>query len=193
MIDVDLKFHFPAILRRHKRGPAIIQPKDAGLIIAYTGLGKESVVVEAGAGSAFLTALLANVSRKVYSYERKPEFFELAGKNLERAGITNVELKPKDILEGIDEKDVDLVSLDMPDAERAVPSAYGALKAGGWCVGYLPNVEQAKAFYMECHKSGFVEIFMLESLVREFEVREYGVRPQHIGLTHTAYLVFARK
>lgn len=190
---MDLKFHFPSILKKHKRGPAIIQPKDAGLIIAYTGIGKHSLVVEAGAGSAFLTAMLANVCKKVYSYERKPEFYELAKKNLERAGIDNVELKHKDILEGIEEREVDLVSLDMPDAEKAVASAHAALKNEGWIVGYLPNVEQAKSFYMECHKNGFAEIFMLEGIVREYEVREYGVRPCHIGLTHTAYLVFARK
>ncbi len=190
---MDLKFHFPAILRNHKRGPAIIQPKDAGLIIAYTGIGKESVVVEAGTGSAFLTTMLANVVKRVHSYERKPEFYKLAKKNLERAEITNVELKHKDILEGIDEKDADLVSLDMPDAEKVVASAHAALKKDGWCVGYLPNIEQAKAFYMECHKNGFADMFMLEGIVRDYEVREYGVRPVHIGLTHTAYLVFARK
>ncbi|VVB98565.1 tRNA (adenine(57)-N(1)/adenine(58)-N(1))-methyltransferase TrmI [uncultured archaeon] len=190
---MDLKFHFPATLGKMKRGPAIIHPKDAGLIIAHTGVGKNSEVVEAGAGSGFLTVQLANICKKVYSYERKPEFFELAKGNVERAGFENVEMKNKDIFEGIEEKGMDLVSLDMPDAEKAVPIAFGALKAGGWCVGYLPNVEQAKDFYMECHKTGFGEIFMLESLVREYEVREYGVRPQHIGLTHTAYLVFARK
>lgn len=190
---MDLKFHFPEIVERHRRGPAIIQPKDAGLILGYTGIGKESVVVEAGAGSAFLTTMLANVALKVHSYERKPEFFELAGKNLERAGMKNVDLKNKDIFEGIEEKDVDLVVLDLPDAEKGVKLAYAALKKGGWLVGYLPNVEQAKDFYMESHGCGFSEIFMLEGIVREYEVREYGVRPCHIGLTHTAYLVFARK
>lgn len=190
---MDLKLHFPAILKKLKRGPAIIHPKDAGLIIAHTGIGKNSEVVEAGAGSGFLTVQLANVCKKVYSYERKLEFYELAKGNLARAGLDNVELKNRDIFDGIDEKDVDLVSLDMPDAEKAVAGAFGALKAGGWCAGYLPNVEQAKDFYMECHKTGFQEIFMIEGIVREYEVREYGVRPMHIGLTHTAYLVFARK
>lgn len=190
---MELKFHFPAILKKLKRGPAIIQPKDIGLIVGHTGIGKGSICVDAGAGSAFLTCALANICEKVYSYERKPEFFELAKKNIERAGLKNVELKNKDIFEGIDEKDVDLVTLDLPDAEKGVAGAHSALKKDGWLVGYLPNVEQAKEFYMKCHELGFSEIFMLENIVREFEVREYGVRPVHIGLTHTAYLVFARK
>ncbi len=190
---MELKFHFPQILKKLKRGPAIIQPKDIGLIVGYTGIGKESVCVDAGAGSGFLTIALANICKKVYSYERKPEFYELAEKNVERTGLENVELKNRDIFEGIDEKEADLVTLDLPEAEKAVAHAHSALKKDGWCVGYLPNVEQAKTFYIECHRNGFSEIFMLEGIVREYEVREYGVRPAHIGLVHTAYLVFARK
>lgn len=190
---MKLKFHFPAILKKLKRGPAIIQPKDIGLIIGYTGIGKESVCIDAGAGSAFLTIALANICKKVYSYEKKPEFFELAGKNIEYSGLKNTELKNKDIFEGIEEKETDLITLDLPEAEKAVLHACNALKKDGWLVGYLPNIEQAKLFYLECEKAGFTEIFMLENIVREYEVREYGVRPQHIGLMHTAYLVFARK
>ncbi len=190
---MDLKFHFPDLLKKLRRGPAIIHPKDAGLIIAYTGVGKNSTVIEAGAGSGFLTVQLANVCKKVHSYEKKPEFYELAKRNLEIVGIENVELKNKDIFEGIDEKEADLVALDLPDAEKAVRNSYGALKNGGWLTGYLPNVEQAKNFYLECHKTGFREIFMIEGIVREYKVREYGVRPAHIGLMHTAYLVFAKK
>lgn len=190
---MELKFHFPALLKKLKRGPAIIQPKDIGLIVGHTGIGRESVCVDAGAGSAFLTCALANIAKKVYSYERKPEFYELAKKNIARAGLANIELKNKDVFEGIDEKDIDLVTLDLPDAEKAVANAHSALKKEGWCVGYLPNIEQAKSFYMECHNAGFQEIFMLENIAREYEVREYGVRPMHIGLMHTAYLVFARK
>jgi len=191
--NMELKFHFPALLKRLKRGPAIIQPKDIGLIVAYTGVGKESVCVDAGAGSAFLTVSLANICKKVYAYERKPEFYELAKRNVEKAGLANVELKNRDVFEGVEEKEVDLVTLDLPDAEKGVAIAHSALRKDGWLVGYLPNVEQAKAFFMACHANGFVDMFMLEGIVREYEVREYGVRPAHLGLMHTAYLVFAKK
>ncbi len=190
---MDIKFHFPKLLKRLKRGPAIIHPKDAGMIIAYTGIGKDSIVVEAGAGSGFFTIILANICKKVYAYERKMEFFELAKNNLKRAELNNVELKNKNIFDGIDEKEVDLVSLDLPEAEKGVALAYSALKTEGWLTGYLPNIEQAKTFYIECYKTEFSEMFVLENIVREYEVREYGVRPMNIGLMHTAYLVFAKK
>jgi tRNA (adenine57-N1/adenine58-N1)-methyltransferase catalytic subunit len=193
MTTADVTFRFPDTLLGLKRGPAIIQPKDIGMILGYTGSGKETVCVDAGTGSAFLSISLANTCKHVYSYERKKEFFELASANAEKKGVKNLTIKNKDIMEGIEEKEVGLVTLDLPDAEKAVPLAYNALAYGGWCVGYTPNVEQAKAFYMECHRAMFTEIFMLECMVREYEVREYGVRPVHFSLSHTAYLVFAKK
>ena len=188
-----LEIRLPKLLKDMKRGPAVILPKDIGMVISYTGIGKTSKVVEAGAGSGFATIVLGNIVKSIVSYERNPEFCELAKKNVERAGLKNAKIKLGDVHAGIKEKGVDLVLLDMPEAEKAVLHAFGALAEGGHLVGFLPNMEQAKEFYLECEKTGFRELFMLESIVREYEVREYGVRPKHIGLTHTAYLVFALK
>lgn len=188
-----VEIRLPAELKRAKRGPSVMLPKDLGLIIGYTCLGKGSVVVEAGAGSGFSGIVLGRIARKVVSYERKEEFAKLAQENCRRAGLKNVKVRPADIIDGIKEKDVDLVLLDMPGADKAVGHAHGALKAGGHVVGYLPNVEQAKEFYLECEKEGFAPVFMLEGIVREYEVRDFGVRPKHVGLLHTGYLVFGRK
>lgn len=185
-------FHFPPIFKKLKRGgPAIVLPKDAGAIIAYTGISRDSLVVEAGTGTGFLTIALANIAKKVISYENNAKFVSLAKENLKKVGITNVEIKQKDILEGIDEKGVDAVVLDMQNAEKLVPLAWEALKTDGHLVGYLPQIEQAKGFALAC--KDFHDVFMLETIVREYEVRDFGVRPKHWGLTHTAYLVFARK
>ncbi|MBI2079670.1 methyltransferase domain-containing protein [Candidatus Micrarchaeota archaeon] len=187
------EFHFPAIYKKARRGgPAIILPKDIGMVIAYTGIGKESVVVEAGGGSGFLTIALANVCKKIHSYEVKEEFAKLVGENVANAGFSNVEVKNKDVLQGIDEKDVDLVVLDMLDAEKAVQIAHSALKKGGFLVGYMPHTDQTQRFYLECQKY-FSRIFTMESIIREYDVKERGMRPQHFGLQHSAYLVFAQK
>ena len=79
--------HFPEILKKCKRGPQVILPKDIGIILAYSGIGKNSVVVDAGAGSGWLAVSLANVAKKVTSYEWREEFAELAEKNAKRAGV----------------------------------------------------------------------------------------------------------
>ncbi len=188
-----LDIRFPSLLKGMKRGPAVIIPKDIGMVISYTGIGKKSKIVEAGAGSGFATIMLGNIAKSIVSYERKKEFAELAKENVKKAGLKNVKIKAADILEGIKEKGLDLVLLDMPEAEKGVGLAYNALAKGGYLVGFLPNLEQAKDFFLKAEEANFSEVFMLESIVREYDVRIYGVRPKHIGLTHTAYLVFAQK
>lgn len=188
------KQFFPRPLSLLKRGPQVILPKDIGMILAFSGVGKNSFVVDAGSGSGWLAVSLANIAKKVISYEWKEEFLELAKKNALRAGVADtLEIKNKNVLEGIDETDVDLITLDLADSDKAVPHAHKALKAGGMVFGYLPHVEQARKFFEACEASGFADIQMMECIVRNYLVREAGVRPQNTGLTHTAYLVFAVK
>jgi len=188
-------FHFPPLLRKLKRGgPAITQPKDAGLVVAYTGIGRESRVIELGSGSGFMTVQLANVAKEVVSYEKRKEFLEIAKENVKRSGLKNVTFKHRDVFEGIDEKDGtwDLVLCDIPDSHKTVEMAHAALKKKGYLVGHCMQAEQAKALHLEAEKH-FEEVFTIEGTVREYEVKEFGIRPKHFGLVYTAYLVFAQK
>ena len=185
---------FPELLRKCKRGPQVVLPKDIGVILAYSGVGKNSTVVDAGTGSGWLAVSLANIAKRVVSYEWREEFAELAEKNAKRAGVEgSLEIKRKNVLEGIDEKEVDLVTLDLADSDKAVIHAHTALRAGGMLFGYLPHVEQARKFFEACTAAGFADVQMLETINRSYLVREAGVRPENTGLTHTAYLVFATK
>lgn len=167
-------------------------PKDIGLIISFTGVGKKSKVVDAGAGSGFLAIMLGNISKSVVSYEWREDFASLAEENVKRAGLKNVTIKRKNIFDGIEEKDIDLVTLDMANSDAVVPHAKNALKQGGYVVGYLPHMEQAKNFVIACEKEGLESITTVECIVREFLVRAEGMRPQTTGLLHTGYLVFAQ-
>ncbi len=188
-------FHFPPLLRKLKRGgPAVTLPKDAGLVIAYTGLGKDSRVIELGSGSGFMTVQLANIAKEVVSYEKRKEFLELAESNVRRAGLKNVTFRLHDVLGGIEEKDGswDLVFCDIAEAEKAAAMAHAALRKGGYLAAHCLHSEQAKALHLEAQKH-FSEVFTTECIMREFEVREFGFRPAHFGLMHTAYMVFARK
>lgn len=190
---MSTSFHFNPVLAKLKRGPQVMLPKDIGLVLAFSGVGRESVVVDAGAGSGFMATSLGNVCKKVFTYEKRPEFAKLARQNITRAGLGNIEIKEKDVFEGIDESEVDLVMLDLAEAEKAVAHAAKALKKGGCIVGYLPHAEQVTAFVKALNENGFESIFTLESIVREMLVRERGFRPDNTGLTHTAYLTFAKK
>jgi tRNA (adenine57-N1/adenine58-N1)-methyltransferase len=182
-------FRFPPILKKLKRGPQIILPKDLGLMVGYTGIGKDSIVIDAGTGSAFAAVFFGNIARKVYTYEIRPDFAEFARKNIRRSELNNVILRQKDVFKGVKEK-ADLIMLDLPNAEKIFRSKFN-LADGGHIVSYLPNFEQVKKFVEAARKKKF-ETFTVEAIVREIMFREF-TRPQTKGLTHTAFLTFARR
>lgn len=186
-------FIYPTLYRKLKRGPQVILPKDIGTIIAYSGVGKESVCVDAGTGSGWLAVSLARICRQVYSYELRPEFMQIAEKNKVMLALDNLELINKDVTKGISQKDVDLVTLDMPSSDKALSAAKKALKPGGMVIGYLPHTEQMQKFAKRLTKLGFVDMHATETILRDMLVREEGTRPSTKGIWHTAYLVFARK
>ncbi|MFA5050192.1 MAG: methyltransferase domain-containing protein [Candidatus Micrarchaeia archaeon] len=181
-------------LKKLKRGPAVTLPKDAGTIIAYTGIGKNSKILELGSGSGFLTAQFANIAKEVVSYEKREEFLKVAQSNMKKLGFENVVFKYKDVLEEIDEEEnsFDLVFCDIAEAEQIAEKSYLLLKKGGFLSAHCLNIEQAKLLVLECRKF-FEEVILLENITREYDVREFGTRPKHLGIMHTAYLVFARK
>lgn len=189
MLNID-------IYQRFSRRAQVITLKDAGAIAAFTGLGAGDRVVDAGTGSGFLAAFLSNAvgpQGRVYTYEVHPEQARIASDNLKRAGMTNVEVKQKSILDGIDENDVHLITLDMPDSEKVLAHAMKALVPGGFCVGYVPHAEQLNRFVTEGEKIGFRHERSLEIIAREWLARGYGTRPENSGLLHTAFLAFLRK
>lgn len=181
--------------KKIKRLPQIIMTKDIALILAYTGISQGSLVVDAGAGSGFLSIFLANYIKpgRVVTYENEKRFVKVAKDNIKLSGSSKfIKLKQKDITKGIDEKNVDLVTLDMKNAERVVKHAYNSLKIGGWLVVYSPYTEQITAVVREIEKKNFCSVKTVENIVREWQVEKY-TRPKTIGLMHTGFLTFARK
>jgi len=172
-------------LEKIKTGPAHTSLKDIGAILTYTGISKNSIVAEAGTGSGYLTSIIARFVKRVESYEKNEDFFNLSRKNLEMLKIDNVDIHNKDIsdLKG----KFDLIILDLPD-----PWNYkleNNLKEGGYLVAYLPNITQVKSLVNESklHHEKTIEI-----LEREWYVDE-RLRPKNFKLGHSAFLVFLRK
>lgn len=184
-------------LQKMKRMPQIMLPKDAAQIVAHTGVGPGDVVVDAGVGSGALAIFLSNLVRpngRVVSYEIREDFACVAEKNIRMAGLSDiVTVKLKDIYEGIDERDVDLVTLDLSQPERALPHAELALKSGGHLAVFSPCIEHIQRLYAELPKYRFTNCRTIECLVREFEVKPGATRPKTRMIAHTGYLTFARK
>jgi len=177
-------------LREFKRGPAIILPKDAGLIIALTGINKDSKVVDAGTGSGFLAAYLANICKEVTTYENRKEFFEIADLNL--SGFKNVKLKFRDIYKGIKEKNLDAITLDLKEPWKVFKYAEKSLKSNGFLVAFLPTINQLEILLKEIKKYKFRLVKVTELLEREWETED-RIRPKSQMIAHTGFLVFIRK
>ena len=174
----------------------IIYPKDAAIIIAFTGLSSGARVVEAGTGVAGLTLMLANAVQpegRVYSYEIRQEHQQEARRHLEEAGLDGVvELKNRDVYEGIDEKGIDAVILDLPEPWRASAHALRALKFGGYLASYSPSIEQVKRLVTQLPRQ-FQDVRTIEVLVRDWEVGRQRCRPKTRMIGHTGFITIARK
>jgi tRNA (adenine57-N1/adenine58-N1)-methyltransferase len=190
---MKMRIELPENFRKLKRAPQVILPKDIGIIIAYSGVNKESVCVDAGTGSGWLAVSLARIAKKVISYELREDFIKIAEKNKAIANVPNLEIRHGDITKALKEKDIDLITLDMPEAEKAIPRAKKSLKENGVIVGYMPHMEQVSKFVARLEKNGFVEPRTYECILRDMLVRPEGMRPSTKGVWHTAYLVFAKK
>ena len=179
------------------RKTQIIYPKDIALIIILGDIQPGSLVVEAGTGAGALTTALAHYvkpSGRVYSYEIREEFTEMARRNLEKAGAAPyVELKNGDITQGIGEQDVDAVVLDMATPWLVVSHAYSALKGGGVFVSFSPTIDQIVKTVEALRENSFVDTEAIECIMRRMQAEAGKTRPETLMTGHTGYIVSARK
>jgi tRNA (adenine57-N1/adenine58-N1)-methyltransferase catalytic subunit len=184
-----------------KRGAQIITQKDIGIIISETGINKNSIVLEAGSGSGSLTAFLANICKKVYSFDIRQDHQDIAKKNIEMLELKNVVFNIFDIREenkliNKNKSTFDLVCLDMPDPWNALKNSKTALKRGGYLVVYSPTIPQVMDL-IEKLKADFNDDFLflktIENIQRPWEINERKVRPVSSYINHTAFLSFIRR
>lgn len=184
-------------IMKSSRQTQITYPKDIALIVIFSGIGPGSRVVEAGTGTAALTSALAHYilpTGKVFSYEIREEFSDTARKNLKRAGLTDyVELKYKDITQGIEETMVDSVILDLAVPWLVVPHAYSALKPAGTLVSFSPTIDQVVKTSEALKENSFVDIETIECLLRGMQIERGKTRPHTLMTGHSGYITYARK
>ncbi len=192
-----LKPQLTDYIMKSSRNTQITYPKDTALIVMFSGIGPGSRVVESGTGTGALTTALAHYVQptgKVYSYDIREEGQKTAEKNLRRSALLPyVELKLKDVVAGIDERDVDAVILDLAVPWLVVPQAYEALKPSGTLVSFSPTIDQVVKTVEALRENGFVCIETFECIMRGMQIERGKTRPQTLMTGHTGYITHARK
>jgi protein-L-isoaspartate(D-aspartate) O-methyltransferase len=93
-------------------GQCMLAPKVEARLLQEIGLQRHERVLEVGAGSGFMAALLSHRARSVISLEIHPSLAAMAATNLERAGITNCKVLVRDGSRGLpDEGPFDAIVL----------------------------------------------------------------------------------
>jgi protein-L-isoaspartate(D-aspartate) O-methyltransferase len=77
-------------------GQSMLEPRVEARLLQDLNVQKHEKVLEIGAGSGYMAALLAHRAQRVISLEIEPELVELARANLLRAGVHNAEVRQGD-------------------------------------------------------------------------------------------------
>lgn len=191
------------------RGAAVVYPKDAAQIIAMADIFPGARVLEAGAGSGALACWLLRAVGEdglLVSYERRPDFAEIARGNVERFfggphpawQLRVAELPPGPAGggpgEALDGEPFDRVVLDMLAPWDLTGRAAAVLIPGGVMCCYVATVSQLSRTVESIRGHGaFNEPAAWETLTRGWHADGLAVRPEHRMVGHTGFLVMARR
>ena len=184
-------------VRQMPRGPQIIYQKDLGNIVSFADIFPGATVIEGGLGSGALTAALLRAvgpEGRVITYEIDDGVLPKAMRNISRVipDSSNLEVKIGNIYEGIEEREVDRVVLDVPEPWQAVETIADALVMGGVMLSFVPTVLQVHQLVGALERDGrFQLIESMETLLRTWHVTERSVRPDHRMVAHSGFLTTA--
>ncbi len=112
-------------------GQYMLAPRVEARMLQDAAVQKHEKVLEIGAGSGYMAALLGHRAQRVISLEINPELAQMARSNLQKAGVHNVEVRQCDGAAGAAaDGPFDVILLSGSVAELP-PSLLAQLKVGG--------------------------------------------------------------
>ncbi|MDA4112017.1 MAG: methyltransferase domain-containing protein, partial [Thaumarchaeota archaeon] len=134
-------------IMKSERRTQIVYPKDFAYIAARSGLRSGSRILECGTGSGALTTFFASLVAPtgiVHTFEERDDFFQIAGKNIEKAGMAPFVRREKGNLHesSVEGLSYDLVMLDTGDPWTLLETAHSALKGSGFVFCICPTTNQ---------------------------------------------------
>ena len=178
------------------RGAQVIYPKDIGAILVQADIYPGARVLEAGVGSGALSMAMLRAGAHIVGYELREDFAAKAQANvasfLGDDALANYRVELRNVYDGIDERDLDRVVLDLPEPWNVVKHAEQALRLGGIFFAYVPSTVQVAQLREALDDSAFAMVQTNEVLQRGWYVKGAAVRPDHRMVGHTGFLTTAR-
>lgn len=136
------------LLEGQPQGPCMLEPKVEARLLQELQLQRHEKVLEIGAGSGFMAALMAHRAMHVTTLESRPALVHMAAHNLQRAGIVNATVQLVSDAEGAAglpaEAPFDAIVLS--GSVAVVPQHLLAqLKVGGRLVGIVGDLPIMRA------------------------------------------------
>ena len=120
-----------------RQGWCMLEPKQEARMLQDVAPKAHEKVLEVGAGSGYMAALLASRAQRVISLEIHPELARMARENLQRAGISNAEVREGDGAKGLPaEGPFDAIVLS-GGVYEVPPALLAQLKVGGRLACFL--------------------------------------------------------
>jgi protein-L-isoaspartate(D-aspartate) O-methyltransferase len=131
-----------------KHGQSMLSPKVEARLLQDLAVKKHERVLEIGTGSGYMAALLSHRAQRVLSLEIVPEIASVARENLQRAGISNCEVRLADGSKDVSgEGSFDVIVLSGSVAH--IPNALLAqLKPGGRLAAMVGNAPVMRATFV---------------------------------------------
>ena len=184
-------------LPRHSQ---VIYGKDLGGIIIHGDLFPGANVLEIGLGSgATAIAILRAIgpSGSLVTYEVREEIISGAKQNIAEfiGDCSNHLVKLGDVYEeGIEEKELDRIVMDLPEPWQLIKQAADALNPGGILLCYLPTVLQVHLLGIAIQEEQRFQLAAtVELLERPWHVTFKSIRPEHRMVGHTGFITTARR
>lgn len=178
------------------RGAQVIYPKDLAPMCMLADIAPGVRVLESGVGSGALSMTMLRWGADIVGYELREDFANRAKANvrsfLGEAALDKYRVELRNCYDGIDEKEVDRVVLDLPEPWHVVPHAMEALRPGGIFISYTPSITQVAQLREALATRAWNGTRSLEVLHRGWYIEGQAVRPDHRMVAHTGFLTVSR-
>ena len=131
-------------------GQVMLAPKVEARLLQALHVGRHERVLEVGAGSGYMCALLAHRAQHVIGLEIRPALAAMAAANLRQAGISNAMIREADGSAG-QSADAPFDVIVLSGSVAAVPQALlDQLKTGGRLVAIVGDEPVMRALLVTC-------------------------------------------